>query len=89
MLTKVFKDKAGQAQLNDLHGKIAEELGNNLSDPKVLALAITFLKNNNITADVVESSETMSLKDSIIQIANKEGSKPQLSVEEMMSIFDV
>ena len=28
MLNKVFKDKAGQAQLNDLHGKIAEELGN-------------------------------------------------------------
>lgn len=89
MLDRVYRDKAGQVQLNDLHGKIAEELGNNLSDPKVLALAIAFLKNNNITADIVESSETMSLKDSIIQIANKEGSKPQLSVEEMMSIFDV
>lgn len=88
-MNKVFKDKAGQVQLNDLHGKVAEELGNNLSDPKVLALAITFLKNNNITADVVESSETMSLKDSIIQIASSSGNKPQLTVEEMMSVFDV
>lgn len=90
MLDKVYKDKAGQVQLNDLHGKVAEELGRNLEDPKVLALAITFLKNNSITADIVESSETMSLKDSIIQIANsKDSNKPQLSVEEMMSVFDV
>lgn len=89
MLDRVYKDKANQIQLNDLHNKVAEELGKGLDDPKVLSLAINFLKNNNITADLVESSETMSLKDSIISIANnKDTSRPQLTVEEMLAVFD-
>lgn len=83
-----YRDKAGQAELNNLHGKVAEELGRHLDDPKVLSLAISFLKNNNITADIVESSETMSLKDSIIEIANSNKSKPSLTVEEMLEAFD-
>lgn len=83
-----YRGKAGQAELNNLHGKVAEELGRHLDDIKVLSLAISFLKNNNITADVVESSETMSLKDSIIEIANSNKSKPALTVEEMLEAFD-
>lgn len=89
MIKDKYRDKAGQAELNNLHGKVADELGRHLDDPKVLSLAINFLKNNNITADIVESSETMSLKDSIIEIANRDKDKPNLSVEEMMSVFDV
>lgn len=83
-----YRGKAGQAELNNLHGKVAEELGRHLDDPKVLSLAINFLKNNNITADIVESSETMSLKDSIIEIANRDKDKPNLTVEEMLAVFD-
>ena len=83
-----YRDKAGQAELNNLHGKVAEELAKHLDDTKVLSLAISFLKNNNITADIVESSETMSLKDSIIEIANSNKSKPALTVEEMLEAFD-
>ena len=88
MIDEHYRGKAGQAELNNLHGKVAEELGRHLDDPKVLSLAISFLKNNNITADVVESSETMSLKDSIIEIANSNKSKPSLTVEEMLEAFD-
>ena len=83
-----YRGKAVQAELNNLHGKVAEELGRHLDDIKVLSLAISFLKNNNITADIVESSETMSLKDSIIEIANSNKSKPSLTVEEMLEAFD-
>ena len=88
MIEDKYRGKAGQAELNNLHGKVAEELGRHLEDPKVLSLAINFLKNNNITADIVESSETMSLKDSIIEIANRDKDKPNLTVEEMLAAFD-
>lgn len=86
-MNKVYKDKAGQVVLNDLHAQVAEHLGKNLDDVKVLGQAIAFLKNNNITADVVDSSEVVSLKESITSIAKREKEK-SLSVEDLMAIVE-
>ena len=88
MIDKNYEGKAGQAALNDLHAKVASALAKGLDDPKVLGQAIAFLKNNNITADIVDSSETVSLKDSITAIANKEVENT-MSVEDMMAIMEV
>jgi len=63
------KPKASLDQLNSLHGMVAEQLSYNLDDPKILAHAIKFLKDNDITADIVESESMMSLTESIKKIA--------------------
>lgn len=56
-------------------------------DTKLLAQAITFLKNNGITADMVESNAMVSLTDSIKKIANNtDVKKKDISVEDMLSI---
>lgn len=89
MIDKHYREKAGQAALNDLHAKVADTLAGNLDDPKMLAQAITFLRNNNITADIVDSSEMVSLKDSITAIANKENKLKEITVEDMLAISDV
>lgn len=56
-------------------------------DTKLLAQAITFLKNNGITADMVESNAMVSLTDSIKKIANNtDTTKRDISVEDMLKI---
>jgi len=86
---RVLKGKASTAELDNLHNKVAEALGNNLDDSKVLAQAITFLKNNNITAAPIESNKLVSLTDSIKAIANKDTDKDKtLSVEDMLAIAE-
>ena len=56
-------------------------------DTKLLAQAITFLKNNNITVDMVESNAMVSLTDSIKKIANNtEVKKRTLTVEDMLAV---
>lgn len=78
----IYKGKATQAMLDDLHFKVAQHLGDNLEDPKILAQAINFLKNNNVVADVIESSPMISLTESIQSIANQ-------SKEEEVSVTDL
>jgi hypothetical protein len=53
--------KASLKQLDELHNAVAKQLADNLDDPKTLAQAITFLKNNNITVDLQESKEVQNI----------------------------
>lgn len=76
--------KASLVQLNTLHGRVADQLAANLDDPKILAHAIKFLKDNDITADIVESESMMSLTDSIKKIAMDVKSEGSFSVEDML-----
>ena len=78
------KPKASLDQLNSLHGMVAEQLSYNLDDPKILAHAIKFLKDNDITADIVESESMMSLTESIKKIAAEAVKEDTFSVEDML-----
>jgi len=53
--------KASIKALDTLHDAVATQLSANLDDPKILATAIRFLKDNNITVDLQESQETQNL----------------------------
>lgn len=79
-----MSSKASVELLNSLHDMVAKELAGNLDDPKVLSMAIRFLKDNEITADVVESESMMSLTESIKRIA-AENSDETFSVEDMLN----
>ena len=79
-----MSNKASVELLNSLHDMVAKELAGNLDDPKVLSMAIRFLKDNEITADVVESESMMSLTESIKRIA-AENSDETFSVEDMLN----
>ncbi len=80
----VIKPKASLDQLNNLHGMVAQELAANIGDPKMLAHAIKFLKDNDITADIVESESMMSLTESIKRIAQESKDTSGFSVEQML-----
>jgi len=80
----VIKPKASLDQLNNLHGMVAQELASNIGDPKMLAHAIKFLKDNDITADIVESESMMSLTESIKRIAQESKDTSGFSVEQML-----
>lgn len=43
--------KATLEDLSELHGAVAKALKNNIEDPKILAIAIQFLKNNSVTVE--------------------------------------
>lgn len=79
-----MSNKASMDQLNSLHGMVAGQLAAGLDDPKTLALAIKFLKDNDITADILESESMMSLTDSIKRIA-LEANDNSFSVEDMIA----
>lgn len=79
-----MSNKASMDQLNSLHGSVASVLAANLDDPKTLALAIKFLKDNDITADILESESMMSLTDSIKRIA-AEAKEDSFSVDDMLA----
>lgn len=53
--------KATKDELNELHGAVARALKSGLDDPKVLAQAISFLKNNSITIDELPETQTVDL----------------------------
>jgi hypothetical protein len=76
--------KASMDDLNNLHAMVARELAGNLEDPKILAMAIKFLKDNEITVDLLESESMMSITDSIKRIAQE--SNDGFSVEEMLGM---
>ena len=78
-------NKASLDQLNSLHGLVAEQLAMGLEDPRVLAHAIKFLKDNDITADIITSESMMSLTESIKKIASEAHLKDTFSVEDMLS----
>ena len=75
--------KASMDELNSLHAMVAGQLATNLDDPKVLSMAIKFLKDNEITADILESESMMSLTDSIKKIA-ADAEVSAFSVEDML-----
>lgn len=75
--------KASMDELNTLHDMVARQLATGLDDPKTLALAIKFLKDNDITADITESEDAMSLTESIKQIAMESGTGA-MTVEDML-----
>ena len=81
-----MKNKATLDDLHGLHAMVARELAGNLDDPKVLSLAIKFLKDNDVTADFIESESMMSITDSIRQIAQDTTSGQMLTVEDMLGI---
>lgn len=54
-------NKATKDELNELHKAVAKALKDNLDDPKILAAAISFLKNNSITVDELPTKEADSL----------------------------
>ena len=57
--------KASLESLETLHDAVAKQLAGNLDDPKMLAQAITFLKNNNITVDLVDSKPMQSVFEAV------------------------
>lgn len=67
--------------------QMAELLPNGL-DTKLLAQAITFLKNNGVTADVIESNELSSISKSIKEIAQGDNKFKEISVDDMINIAE-
>ena len=78
-------NKASLDDLNSLHNMVAKNLAANLDDPKMLAHAIRFLKDNDITADIIESESMMSLTASIKKIADEATKDDTFSVEDMLN----
>lgn len=66
-----MSEKAPLVQLERLHDSVATTLGDNLDDPKMLALAITFLKNNNITVDLQESKPLQDVFSTVRALTSK------------------
>lgn len=67
----MMSKKATLESLEALHDSVAKALINNLDDPKVLAQAITFLKNNNITVDLQESKPMQDVFTTIRALTSK------------------
>jgi len=65
-----------------------ETVERGMVDTKLLGQAIAFLKNNNITADVLENDKMRSLAEDIKAIANKENEIKDISVEDMLAIAE-
>ena len=86
MIDGIFQPKATMDELSDLHNKVAKTLKQNLDDPKVLALAVKFLKDNNIVTDIVTSDDYLTLTQSIKDIANKEHNI--LKTEDLMDMLE-
>lgn len=76
--------KASLENLDTLHDLVAKQLAGNLDDPKVLAQAISFLKNNNITVDLHESKEVRSIFDTVNNIVGNERPKGKDSVDMLL-----
>ena len=86
MIEGIFQPKATMDELSDLHNKVAKTLKQNLDDPKVLALAVKFLKDNNVVTDIVTSNDYLTLTQSIKEIANKE--HEVLKTEDLLGILE-
>ena len=82
----IFKPKATMDELSDLHNKVARHIGQNLDDPKVLAIAVKFLKDNNIVTDLIVSNDIITLNESIKAIADRE--KDNILTDELTSMLE-
>lgn len=83
-----MSNKATVESLNELHGLVAKELTSLVKkgDLKAIEKAIGFLKNNNISADIVESKETKDLFTTIDEMKSKEGVQAT-SVEDILAMY--
>jgi len=54
-------------------------------DVKLLSVAIKFLKDNDVTAEILESDKIRSLSENIKEIANKENDFKEISVDDMIA----
>ena len=86
MIEGIFQPKATMDELSDLHNKVAKTLKQNLDDPKVLALAVKFLKDNNVVTDIITSDDYLTLTKSIKEIASKE--HEVLNTEDLLGILE-
>lgn len=79
--------KASMESLNALHDAVAKSLMKNIDDPKTLANAIKFLKDNDVTADLIESEEVSDLHSTIKKHLETSGkTMEKLSVIDMMEL---
>ena len=78
-------NKASLEALNELHAAVANQLRGNLDDPKILSAAIKFLKDNDITADLIEDSSMSSLGQTIKEKLSTLEERP-LSMNELMDL---
>ena len=88
--------KANIAELNELHANIASVLNKKIKnilanptqeyDDKLIKSALTFLKDNNITVDLLPPKEEQNIFDEIKKINNKSTihKEQQESVEEVL-----
>lgn len=82
----IFRPKATMDELSDLHNKVARHIGQNLDDPKVLAIAVKFLKDNNIVTDLIVSNDIITLNESIKAIADRE--KGNILTDDLTSMLE-
>ena len=82
-----MKHKATMESLNALHDAVAKSLMANINDPKTLANAIKFLKDNDVTADLLESEDVSDLQTTIREHLDNSGkTMVKLSVGDMLEM---
>jgi len=78
--------KASLESLNTLHDLVAKELARGLDDPRTLTAAIKFLKDNDITADLMTDESENSLGTAIREHLKMPNRNKALSVDDMLSM---
>jgi len=78
--------KASLESLNTLHDLVAKELARGLDDPRTLTAAIKFLKDNDITADLMTDESENSLGTAIREHLKMPNRNKTLSVDDMLSM---
>jgi len=79
--------KASLESLNTLHDLVAQELAKGLDDPKILSAAIKFLKDNDITADLMTDESENSLGSMIKEhLKMPSTTDKKLSVDDMLAM---
>ena len=77
--------KASIATMENLHAAVAQHLADNLDDQQYLSMAIRFLKDNNISTEILQSETEQSLHSAIRKIAS-ETEDEIASVEDLMKL---
>lgn len=79
--------KASLESLNTLHDLVAKQLASGLDDPKILTAAIKFLKDNDITADLMkDDTDENSLGTAIKNHLKMPSPHKKLSMEDMLEL---
>lgn len=85
--------KAKLSELEELHSLVASSLATSIKnepDVKTLMAAMKFLKDNEITVDIVDSKPQQSLLariDEIAKAANNNGKGSKSSVEDLLQEY--